>query len=115
MSDENIIFAPKQDGWTYILFTRKDDVREEFASTKGTVYKGYHEFDLTYTFVVTNSDTVYSGVTFFDYDGSTLKETQLVEYGKNAVPPLDPTRSMFKFTGWNPDYRNVRTDLSCYA
>ncbi len=54
-------------------------------------------------------------VVFYDYDGSILKEEQMVNYGGDAIPPANPTREGYTFAGWSPDYHNVQSDLSVYA
>ena len=49
-------------------------------------------------------------VTFVDHDGKTLK-TQTVNYGSSATAPSDPIREGYTFTGWNPVFSNVKSDL----
>ena len=49
-------------------------------------------------------------VKFLDEDGTLLHETQ-TEWGKNAVNPKNPTKLGYKFTGWDKDYKNVKSDL----
>ncbi len=53
-------------------------------------------------------------VKFYDHDG-TLLSTQDVDEGKDAVPPEDPKREGYKFTGWKPDYKNITADTDCIA
>lgn len=53
-------------------------------------------------------------VTFEDYDGSMLK-VETVEEGNSATPPLDPVRAGWTFTGWNPVYSNITSDLTVRA
>jgi|GEM_PF-2132444 len=53
-------------------------------------------------------------VTFRDWNGATLK-TQLVEAGKSATPPADPTRDGYIFTGWDKSYANVQSALTVTA
>ena len=56
----------------------------------------------------------YFTVRFEDHDGTLLKEMQVAK-GGNAVPPANPTRDGYKFTGWDTDYTNVQSDLTVTA
>lgn len=49
-------------------------------------------------------------VTFKNWDGATLK-TEVVEYGKGATAPDDPTRDGYDFTGWDKEFNQVTGDL----
>ena len=49
-------------------------------------------------------------VVFKDYDGSVLKE-EIVEEGKNAIAPVNPTRDGYTFTGWDKEYSNINKDI----
>ncbi len=53
-------------------------------------------------------------VKFYNFDGSTLLDTQLVEEGSDAVPPEAPAREGYTFTQWLPNYTDVSADLSVY-
>lgn len=53
-------------------------------------------------------------VMFFDYDG-TLLDSQLIAHGNNAIPPQNPTREGYVFTGWQPSYLNVQQNLNIVA
>ena len=53
-------------------------------------------------------------VTFVDYDGTVLK-TEIVESGKRAIPPTDPVRESYTFTGWDQAFDNVTTNLTVTA
>ena len=54
-------------------------------------------------------------VKFFDYDGTQIGETQIINYGGNAVAPADPEREGHTFTGWNNEYTNVKSNLNITA
>ncbi|HHU55984.1 MAG TPA: InlB B-repeat-containing protein [Acholeplasmataceae bacterium] len=49
-------------------------------------------------------------VKFLDYDDSIISE-QSVNYGENAEAPENPVREGYGFTGWDKDYKNVKSDL----
>ena len=53
-------------------------------------------------------------VRFEDYDG-TLLGTDQVRYGEDAVPPVDPTREGYDFTGWSPSYEGITGSLTVTA
>ena len=56
-------------------------------------------------------------VTFKDHDGSTLK-TQTVQSNDNnycAIPPSDPTRTGYTFTGWDGGYCNFTSNITVTA
>ena len=53
-------------------------------------------------------------VTFEDYDGKVLK-TQTVEEEKDATAPANPTREGYKFTGWDKEFANIKSDITVTA
>ncbi|XMB72031.1 leucine-rich repeat protein [Mycoplasmatota bacterium WC30] len=53
-------------------------------------------------------------VSFKDYNGHVL-DTQLLEYGSNAVAPNNPTRVGYTFTGWDITFDNVTCNLTVLA
>ena len=59
-------------------------------------------------------DTVYWTVIFKDYDGTVLKEEQVIE-GEDATPPEVPIREGYDFIGWDKSYTNVTEDLVIIA
>ncbi len=80
-------------------------------------------WDTPYTNVTSNITTtaVYAinsyTVTFKDWDGTVLK-TQTVTYGSGATAPVAPTKTGYRFTGWDIAYNYVISDLTvtaCYS
>jgi len=57
------------------------------------------EKDTTYTAIYTATLNKYE-VTFKDEDGTTLSNTQTVEYGSKATKPTEPTKVGYTFKGW---------------
>ena len=53
-------------------------------------------------------------VTFLDWDGTLLK-TQRVNHGRSAVPPVDPVREGYVFTGWDTDFACITGDTVVIA
>lgn len=58
--------------------------------------------DQDYTAQYVESSTPVYTVRFLDYDGTVLKST-LYEQGDTIVPPSNPTREGYNFTGWSPN------------
>ncbi len=70
--------------------------------------------DITVTATYTQTVNKYT-VTFLDWDGSVIA-SQKVEYGTAApVPPIEPTREGYTFTGWDKDFSNITGDLTVTA
>ena len=76
---------------------------------------GSDPVDLGYVGVSTTepTPTIYT-VTFVDYNGTTLK-TETVESGKSATAPADPTRSGYRFTGWDVAFNNITSNTTVTA
>ena len=53
-------------------------------------------------------------VRFLDYDGAVL-DSQTIDHGSDATPPADPTRSGYRFTGWQGDYTGITADTDITA
>ena len=64
--------------------------------------------NLVYT--VTYTVTTYYTVTFKDWDGTILK-TESVAEGGSATAPSNPTRTGYKFSGWDKTFSNITGDL----
>lgn len=53
-------------------------------------------------------------VRFFDWDRTTVIQTQRVLYGEDAFAPAAPELEGFRFTGWSTSYTNVTEDTDVY-
>ena len=53
-------------------------------------------------------------VRFIDYNGTVLKEEQVVE-GDNATAPSNPSRTGYTFEGWDKTFTNVQSNLDVNA
>ncbi len=49
-------------------------------------------------------------VDFVDYDGTKLRETQLIGYGKSATAPADPERKGYTFDSWDKSFNALTED-----
>lgn len=83
---------PQRDGFTFIGW----DI--SFSNVKS---------DLTVTALY---DANKFTVIFKDYDG-TLLSSQNISWGESAVAPENPIREGYKFTNWDTDYTNVKSNL----
>lgn len=54
-------------------------------------------------------------VDFEDYDGTALSQQQIIEYGADATAPVDPSRTGYTFTGWNPAPTAIESNTVCIA
>ncbi len=63
---------------------------------------------------IIDPDSLKVTVNFIDYDDNVLK-TQRVEIGKDAEPPVNPTRDGYRFTGWRPAFTDIKEDTDVYA
>lgn len=72
-------------------------------------YAKYHS-PMSYTII----DDTYR-VLFLDHDGTQLAEPQYVSKGGNAVPPEDPVREGYEFTGWSGSYISIEADTTLVA
>ena len=59
-------------------------------------------------------EAVYYTVTFVDWDGTVLK-TEQVEEETSATAPSNPTRTGYRFTGWDKDFSSITSDLTVTA
>jgi uncharacterized protein (TIGR02145 family) len=76
------------------------------AEYKQATINGNTTINVTLTRINTTDFTV----TFYDWDGSMLKQ-ETVASGNSATAPADPVRSGYTFTGWDTDFGNVVADL----
>ena len=66
------------------------------------------------TALYADASTVTHWVTFEDWDGTQLSRQEVLD-GQNAVPPADPTREGWHFTGWSGTYTGVMQDETVTA
>ena len=100
----------------------QDAVPPEAPEVEGFTFKGWApsyeavsgNLNIVAQYEIIDPDTYRVTVRFIDYDDSIIK-TQRVEMGKDAEPPLDPTREGYRFTGWRPAFTNVQEDTDVYA
>ncbi|MHB1315754.1 MAG: InlB B-repeat-containing protein [Christensenellales bacterium] len=65
------------------------------------------------TYTATYSPISYT-VTFVDFNGTVLG-TGTVPYGGNAIPPTEPTRDGYTFSGWDKGFNNITADTTITA
>jgi fimbrial isopeptide formation D2 family protein/uncharacterized repeat protein (TIGR02543 family) len=53
-------------------------------------------------------------VIFVDWDDKVLSEQTVID-GGSAIPPANPTRQGYTFTGWDQDYTRVTRDMVIHA
>ena len=76
----------------------------------------FTELAVDTTFVAQYSSGILSyTVSFIDWDGTPLCEDQAVNYGEAAVPPANPTRANYVFSGWSDPFDSVTEDLVVQA
>ncbi|MBQ2944861.1 MAG: InlB B-repeat-containing protein, partial [Ruminococcus sp.] len=70
--------------------------------------------DITVTAIYSKTVNKYT-VTFVDFDGTELYKVQ-VEYGSAAtIPPVEPEREGYVFTGWDKAFDNITEDITVTA
>ncbi|MCR5426784.1 MAG: leucine-rich repeat protein, partial [Lachnospiraceae bacterium] len=68
----------------------------------------------TYATYATAGVSTYT-VSYYNYDGTSLYYTALVEAGGTAPDITGPARDGYVFTGWDKDLTNIQSDLSTVA
>lgn len=84
-------------GWLPAVFTA--------VSRNMDIVAQYEKIDSTESLVA---------VTFVDHDDTVLK-VDMVAPGKDAEPPVNPTREGYTFTGWRPAFTNIQSATTVYA
>ena len=95
------------------IYAQKHDSRSVFAGTGAAVswLSGAAEPAAMATVTYRQQFTV----SFVDWDGTPLCDTQTVYIGEDATPPADPTRLEYIFTGWNGSYQNIQANVTLTA
>lgn len=88
---------------TSVVVTAKGDNK----SAKGTV--SINNLSYTVTYEIPNYT-----VRFLDWNNDVLN-TQTINHGSNAIPPNDPIRDGYRFTGWSGTYTNITADTDIIA
>lgn len=100
----------------------EDAVPPEAPEIEGETFTGWlpsylavsRDLDIVAQYQTNDPEESKLTVTFLDYDDTVLK-TDRVAPGADAVPPADPEREGYRFTGWRPAFTNVTTDMTVYA
>lgn len=86
----------------------------EFAGWDGTYTNVKSNSVVTATYSPKAVEGIPYTVTFQDFDGTVLK-TDHVTAGSDAIPPANPKRSGYIFSGWNGDFSCIRSDTEIFA
>ena len=99
-------------GW-YTARTGGQQINEtspvDYGRTTTSGSSTYYYWDL-YAHWANESNTV----VFKDWDG-TILSTQTVIYEESAIPPAEPEREGYRFTGWDKSYENIQEDTTLTA
>lgn len=98
-TDATLPANPTREGW-------------RFLGWSGTYTGITSAVDITALYA--DASTVTHWVTFEDWDGRQLSRQEILD-GQNAVPPADPTREGWYFTGWSGTYTGVTQDETVTA
>ena len=112
------------DGTTVLKETQVIDWNEAAEAPadperEGYTFAGWSPADFSHVTANMNITATYTintySVTFVDYNDEVLKAAQTVEWNAAAVPPANPTRTGYDFTGWDKTFDHVTADLTVKA
>lgn len=96
--------------------------KEEEPTREGYTFTGWSaplypiEADTIFTAVYSYNGENRHTVVFYDFDGVTELDRQLVDNGQKARPPIPPEHEGFKFVRWIPaDLSSITADLNVTA
>ena len=95
--------------YTYSQYTNYDVVQEWIDKGVDYLTCDWHVMSELNLPPVEDANVTKHNVTFKDFDGTVLKETQVKE-GKTAASPKEPSRKGYVFTGWDKSLKNITSD-----
>lgn len=73
------------------------------------------DFAKDYPNIIVQDKPIQFHVYFYDEDGKTLLDTQIVNAGSDAKTEVTPTKSGYTFEGWFPEPKGILQDTNVYA
>lgn len=100
------------------------DLEMPTVTKTGYTFDGWY-FDSEFTTKYENQEITKSTVFYAKWsaitfevsfiNGEILLQTQIVEYGKSANPPINIEKEGYDFTGWDKSFSNVTSNLEVHA
>lgn len=107
---------------TQVVKGGEDAVPPEAPEIEGYTFTGWlpsyksvnRDLDIVAQYQMNDPEDAKLTVSFVDYDDTVIKEDR-VSPGADAIPPSDPVREGYRFTGWRPAFTNVTENITVYA